>query len=808
MILYAGDGKGLFLYVYYHIASRCIGTVTFDLHEVSEAGYQMKQCDFEAVLGSHKAPSLSSIRDELERCGSINDAFSYICKKVSDWVPCITDEYSRLRYATFFLEQCGIRDAESQYFFDSNEISKSTVQEVQFDCITRRDGSADPLFRHAGSVPELASLLRSIVKTKTRVSPGLVLDKLGQSAYTDSLIRDVVRDHIRIWNREAFCALVLKKIEEWIDSAGVVLDMLAEHRLAILTGDKLGELLERWEHDQEVSGALLRYIGECDIKAAMPLLKRMLRTDSEPPLVMAFAVIDALSQIGDSGCLGVLEQFKEDISKITDHPEAPVLLEYAELACRAIRLREAMQKRPARDGAVLVQCAFYGDSAMPGHGEGGGIATLLTMLGDSMSGSGEWDRIYTLFLFPLLTDYWSRPLIEQSGDHDHYIVRAPVFFPGRDLSNRFMLHEYEIMRAVHRTLEHHCIDPDLFHIRYSDNASKALLILSERLKKKVVFTLTPDPHRNLSGNDGKMLRMPADEALFMLNKVYIADRLVEDADGIILIGHEKKNDQIIPYFPALWIMPELVEKPLAIVPEGICMKICPSSGESYDTLLEILTEHGGRYRLDAAYTGRPILLNVGRLNRVKGQHLLLDAWAESGLSEIYNLVIIGGNLDSPDSSERMILEQMAATMAEHTELEGRFCLLHALPNREIRLFERAVMEVIDANMPNVYVCSSIKEEFGISILEAMSAGFLAVAPRRGGVAGYIEDGKNGYLIETHNSSAIRVGIESVLLSKDISSDALRKIAAGGKEFVSRIFDIDRVTKAFSRFYREIIEPSL
>jgi glycosyltransferase involved in cell wall biosynthesis len=203
---------------------------------------------------------------------------------------------------------------------------------------------------------------------------------------------------------------------------------------------------------------------------------------------------------------------------------------------------------------------------------------------------------------------------------------------------------------------------------------------------------------------------------------------------------------------------------------------------------------------------RPIILNVGRLNIIKGQHFLLDAWAQSKLSETYNLVLVGGNPDRPNKSEKMILEHIENTMKVHHELNGIFCLLHALPNRDVRILEKAVMEKIKAKMPNVYACSSIKEEFGISILEAMAEGFLAIAPINGGTSSYIRDRKNGYLIETHSANAIKFGMESALLSENTSSEQLKVIAGKGKTLVQEVFDIEEVAKIFSRFYSSLIEP--
>ncbi|UCB45367.1 MAG: glycosyltransferase [Spirochaetota bacterium] len=775
------------------------------MHKRFQQCHEIKQCGFRAFIGSFKTPTSSSLMDELEQCESIFEAYSFVSKRIPDWIPCITDEYSSLRYATFILEQSGIAYEELSYFSHSNKIFEASIQEARYTLLLKKYGSADPLFRWVHNTRELASLLKSIVKTKTWVSPGSVLDQLGQSPYIDSIVRDIVRSHIRNWDRENFCKLVLQKIENGTEELCILLDILAEHRLNLLQEDYLYELLNKWELNQGVYNALLRYIGECNVKAFIPFFDKKLQSLNHLSISKAYSVLDVLTQIGDKQCLPILERFRANIPKSYEYQAALFLSDYAELASREISIRETTQKKTHKKGTALVQCAFYGDIVRPRQSEGGGLATLLVTLGDKIARAAEWDHIYTLFLFPMETDNFKYRLIEQSGNEKHHIVRVPVSFSTRDRSNQFMIHEYEIMRTVKRTLKLHCIDPDIIHIRYSDNASKAVAILSEKLKKRLVFTLTPDPHRSLSGNNGRLLNITKEEALFNLNKVYIADRLVEISNGVILIGHDRKNDQIIPYFPELCLKYETQKKPINIVPEGINMHVSLDKDETYDKFLEFLTDHNGCYTLESGYMERPIILNVGRLNIIKGQHLLFDAWAQSKLSEIYNLVLVGGNLDRPKKSEKMVLEHIEKSMEVHPELNGLFCLLHALPNRDVRILEKVIMETINAKMPNVYACSSIKEEFGISILEAMSVGFLVIAPLNGGVSSYIKNRDNGYLIETHSAEAIKLGMESVLLSENISPEHLKVIAGKGKTLVKEVFDIEEVAKIFSKFYHNLIE---
>ncbi|HXH87172.1 MAG TPA: glycosyltransferase [Gaiellaceae bacterium] len=62
--------------------------------------------------------------------------------------------------------------------------------------------------------------------------------------------------------------------------------------------------------------------------------------------------------------------------------------------------------------------------------------------------------------------------------------------------------------------------------------------------------------------------------------------------------------------------------------------------------------------LQQARQGQPLLVSVGRLHRVKGLSLLLEAWAgDDELFETLNLVIVGGGLEQPTAEESLVLRQ-------------------------------------------------------------------------------------------------------------------------------------------------------
>ena len=61
-----------------------------------------------------------------------------------------------------------------------------------------------------------------------------------------------------------------------------------------------------------------------------------------------------------------------------------------------------------------------------------------------------------------------------------------------------------------------------------------------------------------------------------------------------------------------------------------------------------------------------------------------------------------------------------------------------------------------------YVCGSLKEEFGLAVLEALAAGLVVVAPQGGGPATYVEDGFSGLLVNTSRPAQLSQGMHAAL----------------------------------------------
>ncbi|PKM40741.1 MAG: hypothetical protein CVV04_06020 [Firmicutes bacterium HGW-Firmicutes-9] len=441
-------------------------------------------------------------------------------------------------------------------------------------------------------------------------------------------------------------------------------------------------------------------------------------------------------------------------------------------------------------GIVVIQTMFYGDPEFSGRGQNGGLGTLLKTLGNYLSRHRQISQVVTLTIqqgwnehTPFFTRY----------DSKHLLVRLPIYLNNED-KNAFVKRELAIKRAVARFLSLRQIQPDLIHIRFLDNASKAMAALSKEIEAKLVFTLTPDPHRNMTDANADILCFKVDETLEKLNKITIGDELLAMTDGIVGIGGDTVREELELYFPQLKATGTPVD--ISMIGEGIDTNI---DAQQFD-LWQFLENHTMGYSIDPSHRDLPIMLNIGRLNEQKGQQHLLKAWGDSLLWQDYNLLIIGGSKQGESAEEAAIIEYFRKYMASRPELAGRFSHIEALPNSDVRSIERSIMDHATARMPNVYVCSSVKEEFGISILEAMSEGFLIFAPIKGGVKTYLVDGQNGFLIDTKDAASIQQGIESVLYHSNLQSNDFQEIMQRGKRTVLNQFSMDEIAKNFAELY--------
>ncbi len=136
-----------------------------------------------------------------------------------------------------------------------------------------------------------------------------------------------------------------------------------------------------------------------------------------------------------------------------------------------------------------------------------------------------------------------------------------------------------------------------------------------------------------------------------------------------------------------------------------------------------------------------LVLNVGRLDPVKGQDLLVEALAL--LDESYHLVIVG---------EGPYREHLQA-LAEKKGLAGRVHLVGPLSPKELSLCYR------DAD---IFALPSRREGCPNALLEALASGVPCVARAVGAVPSILEEGRLGTLVTEESPEALATALARTL----------------------------------------------
>jgi glycosyltransferase involved in cell wall biosynthesis len=101
----------------------------------------------------------------------------------------------------------------------------------------------------------------------------------------------------------------------------------------------------------------------------------------------------------------------------------------------------------------------------------------------------------------------------------------------------------------------------------------------------------------------------------------------------------------------------------------------------------------------------------------------------------------------------------------------------------------------------VYVSASLKEEFGIAILEALASGLVVVAPAGGGPATYVEHGVTGLLVDTTSAEVLASAVVAALGLASAPDAADR--AQHARDVVTEQFSITTMASSLATVYSEV-----
>ncbi|MDN3495685.1 glycosyltransferase [Planococcus sp. APC 4015] len=468
--------------------------------------------------------------------------------------------------------------------------------------------------------------------------------------------------------------------------------------------------------------------------------------------------------------------------------------------------------RTTEDGLTVAQLFLHADIdptlSSAGAGDNGGIATLLVRLGDALVAdpTAGVRRVITLSRGPVAQaaeDLLDIGSITSGHVYGHVPLRpAPVpsaaAWPLRVTARRGIR---RILRAAGQV--------DLLHLRMADVGSLAAADVARELGIPVVFTVAPDPHGVIQSMDrsGALTRERFGD-VDLNEHFWFRARLVQN------LASNAAHTVLFPRPQLQRDMKQLVGIDITshperhtIVAEGVDLDVVDRAVATARARPEDSPEITElRARVDALAPERralPIVVTVGRLHRVKGMATLVEAWAGGPLRDRANLLIIGGDLEHPSLDEREQLNRIDAAVPPAARAEAGLILAGHQPNDIAALWLAAVrfgMPGLTAS-GGVYVCASLKEEFGIALLEAMATGLMVVAPDGGGPATYVEDGVTGVLTETWDASRLEAAIGTAL---DAAALPEGDRADRSHEMVRSSFTIQAMAAALGPVYQGVV----
>ncbi|GAA4680950.1 glycosyltransferase [Frondihabitans cladoniiphilus] len=533
---------------------------------------------------------------------------------------------------------------------------------------------------------------------------------------------------------------------------------------------------------------------------ATPPLLRIALDASEPEHVRVAAVSALGQRPGDSAVAAALEGLASGDGHLAD---------VARLALVDLAPQPADQ-RPAdlRVAQLFLHADIDADLTQAGSGDNGGIATLLVRLGDALVATGEVGQAVTMSRGSTLGALDSVSDVAATG-LGHAYGRIPLLSEPVQSANAWPL-RVAARRGIRRMLR--AARVDVLHLRMADVGSLAAADVARELEIPVVFTVAPDPHAVIQSLDlsGSLTREnfgDTDEREHFWFRARLVQQLASNAAHTVLFPRPNLADD----------MRELVGIDVTahperhtVVPEGIDLEVVDRAvAEAADhaagrpatpplaelrALLETLPES----RRDL-----PLLVSVGRFHRVKGMATIVEAWATGPLRDRANLLLVGGNLEHPSADEREQLDLVDALVPVAERAAAGLLLPGHRPNDTVARWVAAARFGVPglAAPRGVYVCGSLKEEFGIALLEAMGAGLVVVAPDGGGPATYVEQGVTGFLTRTYDVARLAESMGDALAHVAAETDDTR--AARSRATVEASFTIQAMARALAAVYTRV-----
>lgn len=178
----------------------------------------------------------------------------------------------------------------------------------------------------------------------------------------------------------------------------------------------------------------------------------------------------------------------------------------------------------------------------------------------------------------------------------------------------------------------------------------------------------------------------------------------------------------------------------------------------------------------------PIVLYVGRIERLKGIDILVRAAAQ--VEGCFQLVILGG--DAKDAERKHELMELARDLG----VCQRIHFIDAVPHEELPLYYSAA---------DVCVVPSYYESFGLVAVEAMACGVPVIASRVGGLKDTVRDGRTGYLVAWRCPEPFAERLDLLL-----NNESLRRSMGREARAVAERYHWSEVAASVEGVYHELV----
>ena len=177
-----------------------------------------------------------------------------------------------------------------------------------------------------------------------------------------------------------------------------------------------------------------------------------------------------------------------------------------------------------------------------------------------------------------------------------------------------------------------------------------------------------------------------------------------------------------------------------------------------------------------------VFICVGRLEKIKGHDILIQAFSKVKTAYNVKLLIVGDG-----QCKKEIENDIAKT---------------GLQNNVIMLGHRNdIPEFL--KLSNCFVLASRSEGLSCSIIEAMAAGLPVIATDVGGNSELVKDGENGYLVSRDNPTALADKIQVL-----INNEAKRKqFGKASLRLADKSFSLNAMIEKYVNNYNEMINTN-